>query len=65
MDQKILGTSTLYGHGKTNVPATIRKKLRVKDKDRLVYYEDSSGRIYINNDKIEEKTPSIYYPDQH
>ena len=47
------------------VPANIRKKLKVKDKDKLVFYEDSSGKIYIRNNKIEESNPTIYYADQH
>ena len=63
MLQKILGTSTLYGNGKTHVPAIIRKKLGLKDGERLVYYEDSSGKITISNDKVEEPIPTAYYPD--
>ena len=65
MVQNILGMSTLYQNGKIQLPASIRKKLGLKDKDKLVFYEDSSGKIYINNNKIEESTPKIYYADQH
>lgn len=65
MVHNILGMSTLYQNGKIQVPANIRKKLGLKDKDKLVFYEDSSGKIYISNNKIEEHVPKIYYADQH
>lgn len=61
MVQKVLGTSKLYQHGKTQITAEVRRILKLKDGGTVVFFQDESGRIYITGDEIEIATPRLHY----
>jgi len=48
VNQKIVGLSRLYQHGKTHVPSEVRKLLNVKDGERLVYILEA-GKIFLGS----------------
>jgi AbrB family looped-hinge helix DNA binding protein len=40
-------TSTLYRNGQTTIPPEIRKRLRLKTGDQIVYHEARDGRVIL------------------
>ena len=39
-------------NGQITVPAEIRRKLRVKDGDKIIFFENKNGEIIIQNSSI-------------
>lgn len=52
-EEKIVAMSTIYQHGKTQVPSPIRKYLGFNDGDTVLYLQDVDEKIYIvKGDKL-------------
>ena len=52
----LIEVTLLYGKGRTQVPSEVRQYLNLKDGDKLAWYINSDGTIYIR--KVE---PPIRY----
>ena len=44
--RKIIHISRVYDYGKTTIPKEVREKLRIKDGDKLIWYEED-GRVFV------------------
>jgi len=45
--RKVLGVTSVYGNGRTQVPSRVRQLLGLSDGDLVAWYQDDSGRIYV------------------
>jgi len=50
-DEVNVAVSKIFDRGKTVIPSEIRRKLGVADGDKLVWVEDSTGRVYVDGVK--------------
>jgi len=47
VDEVDVAISKIFDRGKTTVPSAVRRKLGVRDGDKLLWIEDSDGKIYV------------------
>jgi len=47
VDEVDVAVSKIFDRGKTTIPSTVRKKLGVRDGDKLLWIEGSDGKIYV------------------
>jgi len=53
MVRAVIGISTLFQRGKAQIPSEVRKRLELKEKDKIYFLVDDDDRIWI------EKAPEI------
>lgn len=55
----LIDVMKVHGHGKIVIPEEIRKQDNIKDGDKMAFYRDSEGKIFII--KIERSQKSRGY----
>jgi len=45
--ETVLGVTSVYGNGRTQVPSRVRKILQIEDGDLVAWCVDSYGKIYV------------------
>jgi len=48
---KICDVSKVFQHGKTQIPSDVRKFLELVDGNKLVWYKDNDGKIFVEKVK--------------
>ncbi len=47
-DQKnFIASAKLHGKGKIQLPSDIRKHLKIKDEDHIIFYQDREGKVFV------------------
>lgn len=54
---KLIDVSKVHGHGKVVIPQDARKIMKVEDGNKVAFYQDSEGRIYIEKIPMSTKGP--------
>lgn len=61
MVEHVVAISTVFGHGKTVIPAEIREYLNIKDGDKFHYVQSIDGKIYIvKGEKLKSCPKNIF-----
>ena len=54
---RLIDVSKVHGNGKVVIPRDARITMGVKDGDKVAFYQDSEGRIYIEKIAMSTKGP--------
>lgn len=44
-----IGLANVHGYGKVVIPSDVRKYLNIDDGDKVGFFKEADGRIYIEN----------------
>jgi len=60
LSQTVLGLSSVYQHGKTQVPRRVRKALAIKDGDQILWLFENGKITVRRNPRVLEKKLGKY-----